>query len=417
MIFKKSITFTANVADYSDYTIETAGGTTYTVTARLQAERKVVNDFVDWLRANGAFSSLDRIGVGTDNWAEYPLYNVDENDDIYRTKFSDYYYAMTDCNFCGAYNDGNQLGVTCDNHTLICALTCSMAKALELKQFNIEDSYYNIPSMMLRYHKNFNTACVRDAVSAFYTFTDGLPAVTLNINYWKGANTFVVGNDQNTQKLIFGKTANTPSCAISYGATPLNNHAINGLMHFSFYEDCYANAETMRFTSDLPNTQALVLNYGTSYTPYKWGYLGQKSTLSGTLPYFYAAGLDNYGSVYPALHLMNLQNINSVSSILVQTQYATGLQNNRLIPMTGTSGFPRVNSNELYIRKQYIPCTQIASPIKIGYTPGLITENKVYSINGKYYLALNTGYWSYFVEIAEQEEDEEENTGGILVQG
>lgn len=417
MIFKKSITFTANVADYSDYTIETAGGTTYTVTARLQAENKVVNDFVDWLRANGAFSSLGRTAIGTDNWAEYPLYNVDENNEIYRTNFSNYYYAMTDCNFCGAFNDGNQLGITCDNHTLICALTCSMAKALELKQFNIADSYYNIPSMMLRYHKNFNTACVRDAVSAFYTFTDGLPAVTLNINYWKSANTFVVGNDQNTQKLIFGTTANTPSCAISYGATPMNNHTANGLMHFSFYEDCYANAETMRITSDLPNTQALVLNYGTSYTPYKWGYLGQKSTLSGTLPYFYASGSDTYGSVYPALHLMNLQNINSISIASVQTQYATGLQNNKLIPMAGTFGFPRVNSNELYIRKQYIPCTQIASPIKIGYTPGTITEDKVYSINNKYYLSLNTGYWSYFVEIAEQEEDEEENIGGILVEG
>lgn len=417
MIFKKSITFTADVADYSDLTIETAGGTTYTVTARLQAETKVVNDFVDWLRANGAFSSLGRTAVGTDNWAEYPLYNVNENNDIYRTKLSDYYYSMTDCNFCGAYDDGNQLGITCDNHTLICALTCSMAKALELKQYNVENSYYNIPSEMLRYHKNFNTACIRNMVAAFYTFDALASSVTLNINYWKGANTFVVGNDQNSQKLIFGVTANTPSCAISYGATPLNNHAINGLMHFSFYEDCYAVAGTMNEASFLSNTQALLLNYGTSYTPYRWGYFAANSKTAGTLNYFYASGGDTYAGIYQTLHLMNLISINNISSATSLTQYATGLGDVRLFPLAGASGFPRVNSNELYIRKQYIPCTQIASPIKIGYTPGLITADKVYSINGKYYLALNTGYWSYFVEIAEQEEDEEENTGGILVQG
>lgn len=417
MIFKKSITFTANVADYSDYTIETAGGTTYTVTARLQAENKVVNDFVDWLRANGAFSSLGRTAVGTDNWAEYPLYNVDENNDIYKAMLSNYYYSMTDCNFCGAYDDGNQLGITCDNHTLICALTCSMAKALELKQFNIEDSYYNIPSMMLRYHKNFNSGAQRNSIAAFYTVDAALPTVTLNINYWKGANTFVIGNDQNTQKLIFGVTANTPSCAISYGDTPLNNHTVNGLMHFSFYEDCYAVAGTMNETTPKSNTEALLLNYGTNYTPYRWGYLSLISRHNSTLPYHYDQQGENYQNVYVYLHKMNLRNINSVTDVSSLTQYATGLQNTKASPLVGTSGFPRVNSNELYIRKQYIPCTQIASPIKIGYTPGLITADKVYSINGKYYLSLNTGYWSYFVEIAEQEEDEEESVGGIVVAG
>ena len=74
------------------------------------------------------------------------------------------------------------------------------------------------------------------------------------------------------------------------------------------------------------------------------------------------------------------------------------------LPACAPYGFPRIGNSELYIRKMYVPMTRpaVASPVKIGYTPGQIQQGAVYSVKGKYYVALKTGIISYFVEVADQ---------------
>ena len=64
--------------------------------------------------------------------------------------------------------------------------------------------------------------------------------------------------------------------------------------------------------------------------------------------------------------------------------------------------FPRITTEQLYLRKMYIPNRQTASPIKLGYTPGNLYQDAVYTVNDKNYLCLQNGWYSYFVEVADQ---------------
>jgi hypothetical protein len=66
--------------------------------------------------------------------------------------------------------------------------------------------------------------------------------------------------------------------------------------------------------------------------------------------------------------------------------------------------FPRIANNELYIKKFYVPMTYpaVASPLKIGYTPGKLNAENVYSLNGKNYICLNNGVIGLFVEVEDQ---------------
>ena len=44
----------------------------------------------------------------------------------------------------------------------------------------------------------------------------------------------------------------------------------------------------------------------------------------------------------------------------------------------------------------------VASPVKIGYTPGVLYAGTVYQLGSKYYLSLCNGVYGYFVEVADQ---------------
>ena len=63
---------------------------------------------------------------------------------------------------------------------------------------------------------------------------------------------------------------------------------------------------------------------------------------------------------------------------------------------------PRITTEQLYLRKMYIPNRQTASPIKLGYTPGNLYADNVYTVNDKNYLCLQDGWYSFFVEVEDQ---------------
>ena len=83
---------------------------------------------------------------------------------------------------------------------------------------------------------------------------------------------------------------------------------------------------------------------------------------------------------------------------------SNGLASDGNMPTVGPLMFPRIANNELYIKKFYVPMTYpaIASPIKIGYTPGKLNAENVYSLNGKNYVCLNNGVIGLFVEVEDQ---------------
>ena len=64
MSFKKSVTFTANVADFEDGI----------VSARVQAENKILDDFVSWILAgNTGIQRLEKISIGDNEWSGLPI--------------------------------------------------------------------------------------------------------------------------------------------------------------------------------------------------------------------------------------------------------------------------------------------------------------------------------------------------------
>ena len=83
---------------------------------------------------------------------------------------------------------------------------------------------------------------------------------------------------------------------------------------------------------------------------------------------------------------------------------SNGLAADGNMPTVGPLMFPRIANNELYIKKFYVPMTYpaVASPIKIGYTPGKLNAENVYSLNGKNYVCLNNGVIGLFVEVEDQ---------------
>ena len=64
MSFKKSVTFTANVADFEDGI----------VSARVHAENKILDDFVSWILAgNNGIQRLEKISIGDKEWSGLPI--------------------------------------------------------------------------------------------------------------------------------------------------------------------------------------------------------------------------------------------------------------------------------------------------------------------------------------------------------
>ncbi len=69
MSFKKSVTFTASVSDFEDGI----------VSARVQAENKILDDFVSWILAqNSSIQRLEKISIGDNEWSGQPMHAVEE---------------------------------------------------------------------------------------------------------------------------------------------------------------------------------------------------------------------------------------------------------------------------------------------------------------------------------------------------
>lgn len=375
MSFKKTLTITKRVSDY------TAG----TVSARVQAENAVLADFVTWLLSVAPGLSLqEKVEIGSTKWTGQPFQVPSGNSsDINHSS------ACTDLYFLGRGRNKKVVGICIDEHVLRVGLTDTPTRDLEFSAGNT--FYARLPAAVLRASTYASIRLNCGAVAELATFGTSGDEVTLNLAYWRGASALVIIGA--TVPLVITQTPYT--CLY----TAPNNTV--GL-HFSLDDDFLISDATYSFSANNTNYASnRDLDYGMSFAPF----FARKSN-SGTFaepkaPSTFPTSIlchrtaMLYGTVYGS-------NVGDVYYLPLQG--TDGMASSGAIPACTPYGFPRISNSELYIRKMYVPMTRpaVASPVKIGYTPGQIQQGAVYSVKGKYYVALKTGIISYFVEVTDQ---------------
>lgn len=372
MSFKKTVTFTANVSDYTDGT----------VSARVQAENKILGDLVTFILShNLGISIQEKVEIGSSKWAGNPFYcsTSGATSDVYNNSMAGDFY------FLGRGITKKCLGLSVDNHNLYLALTDTPTHDLTFS--GSLGNYARVPCAQMRRLKQYednriNTrSCV--AVCSFPTNTNEL---SVSVTYWKNSNILVIRC--NGWNVVISKDPNTVLlCGTNhYRAT-----------HFSLDDDFLISLDTYSFyANNSYYSSNVALGYAMSYSPFfvknsnqsMWGYFNNEA----------------YGSTSILCHLIgSARTVYAYLDSFVDTN-SNGLEASGNMPTVGPLMFPRIANNELYIKKFYVPMTYpaVASPIKIGYTPGKLNAENVYSLNGKNYVCLNNGVIGLFAEVADQ---------------
>ena len=376
MSFKRTLTITKRVSDYTDGT----------VSARVQAENAVLADFVTWLLSVAPGLSIqEKVEIGSTKWTGQPFLVPSGSpgaSDINKSG------SCTDLYFLGRGRNKKVIGICIDEHVLRVGLTDTPSRDLDFPASN--NNYARLPAAVLR--ASVRAANRRNCGAAAELATIGTSGdeVTLNLAYWRGASALV----------IIGATVPLVITQTPYTCLYCKANSLIGL-HFSLDDDFPISDATYSFSASNSNYASnRDLDYGMSYAPFfaranNYGSFERPydSSYSPTIILCHRTAL-LYGAINGDLDSTNklpLQGTDSMAS--------TGA-----LPACTPYGFPRIGNSELYIRKMYVPMTRpaVASPIKIGYTPGQIQQGAVYSVKGKYYVALKTGIISYFVEVADQ---------------
>ena len=372
MSFKKTLTITKRVSDY------TAG----TVSTRVQAENAVLADFVTWLLSVAPGLSLqEKVEIGSTKWSGEPFQVPSGRaSDVKHTKL------CTDLYFLGRGRNKKVIGICIDEHVLRVGLTDTPSRDLDFPMASSGISYARLPAAVLRASGNTTNRLNCGAVAEIATFGTSGDEVTLNLAYWRGASALV----------IIGATVPLVITQAPYTCLYTAPNNTVGL-HFSLDDDFQISDATYSFSASNDNYASnRDLDYGMSYAPF----FGRASNYGA----FEEPQNIEYFPTSILCHRLALRDgtVDDVDSLPLQG--TDSLASTGGIPACTPYGFPRIDNSELYIRKMYVPMTRpaVASPVKIGYTPGLIQQGAVYSVKGKYYVALKTGIISYFVEVADQ---------------
>ena len=321
------------------------------VSARVYAQNQVLSQFVNFiLNQNLNLQSLDKISIGDTAWSRDPL---DNSNTVY-PDFKKLKKSQTDCYFIDYASYGR-------------ILTSQMRVAYDNGQYSYENAYKLESSTSLE----------------LTTFDPSLNTVTLTFDYWKSPTDLVIKIADNA--IVLSKNPNACFLLNSYGA-----------LCFSFDSPFLMNETTYGDNSEEDFTYNINLNLGTSGNPYRgrqnnfpaWnGSTAQNNEMTCVTIY----GINKTGMRYD----YNIENNNFFSDLTYPTMLAFG--------------FPRIKNGELYMRKQYIPMTYPAvfSPVKLGYTTGLLQGGSVYNINTRNFVCLNNGLYGYFVEVFDQDAQNE----------
>ena len=374
MSFKKTVTFTANVSDYTDGT----------VSARVQAENKILGDLVTFILShNLGISIQEKCEIGSAKWAGDPLWcsSSGATGEVYNDK------KCTDVYFLGRGMNKKCLGLSVDRNEMYIGLTDTPTRDLEFPKSS--DTFGRLPCGQMRYEKN---EASRDYKLAYcgvirpITFSASSNVLSLNVKYWKKSDTLVIS--VGTCRLVITKEPYT----IFY--TDDDRRKYSG-MHYSLDDDHLISDETYSFDANNQSCSSnYELGYAMSYAPY---FLRE-------LNYSVWESVNDVSNITTCIccHLIGLSTV--IEDTDTPPSDENGLQNSPNIPTVTAFMFPRIANNELYIKKFYVPMTYpaIASPLKIGYTPGKLNAENVYSLNGKNYVCLNNGVIGLFVEVEDQ---------------
>lgn len=375
MSFKKTITFTANVSDYTDGT----------VSARVQAENKILGDLVAWILAQGLnIQQVEKVSIGDAMWSDEPLNATTGAAELVNNDS-----LLTDVYFLGKGETKKCLGLSVDAHTLYAGFTDTATNDM---RYSFASAYYKnngrLPTAQLRALKSSYQEDYRKRASAtvpLAAFSTTADTLELTLAYYKGAGSLVLMRTDDTFESV--ALFADPASVFLYSGTSLR------ALHYSLTDEATVTDATYSFSADntayASNAQ---LQYGLNYSPY---YL--RSAL-------YSAWNYDYGTNMCTMILMHALGRLDITVTSAVNNPANGMSAAAATPAYSAYGFPRILNNELYIKKQYIPATYpaVASPVKIGYTPGVLYAGTVYQLGSKYYLSLCNGVYGYFVEVADQ---------------
>ena len=382
MSFKKTVTFTANVSDYTDGT----------VSARVQAENKILGDFISWILSHNLNLSVqERIEIGSSQWAGKPFYcstsgfiNVDSNS------------TTTDFYILGKGKAKKCLGFSVDQHRLFFGLTDTVEKDLSYSMNSIYEKYGRIPATQMRRDNTQSTRArkieLTDQIWG-WNFSQSDNVISLNVAYWKSVNALAVliDNEGSTSFLVISKEPST--CFYAF------NKELQGL-HFSFDDDFLISDDTYSFNASNDRYSGnIYLGYAMSYNPF-FARISSNQMFATpvTLAYYPTCILSHIvGAIDNQFDLV-------AGKVRKISQPQNGLSTASYMPIQTGFGFPRIANNELYVRKMYVPMTYpaVVSPLKVGYTPGTLRAGNVYSLADKYYLCLTNGVIGMFVEVEDQ---------------
>lgn len=376
MSFKKTLTITKRVSDYTDGT----------VSARVQAENKILEDLITFILAqNLGISIQEKVEIGSTKWTGQPFLVPSGGSGASDVNKSG---SCTDLYFLGRGRNKKVIGICIDEHVLRVGLTDTPTRDLDFPASS--NNFARLPAAVLRASNRNANRKNCGAVAELATFGTSGDEVTLNLAYWRGASALV----------IIGATVPLVITQAPYACLYCKANSLIGL-HFSLDDDFLISDATYSFAAFNSNYESnRDLDYGMSYAPF-FAHASDYGTFEQ--PYN-----ESYFPTSILCHRLSITNgaggstaaaINSAPLDTTASMASTGA-----LPACTPYGFPRIGNSELYIRKMYVPMTRpaVASPVKIGYTPGQIQQGAVYSVKGKYYVALKTGIISYFVEVEDQ---------------
>ena len=371
MSFKKTITFSAKVSDYTDGT----------VSARVQAENNILGQLVAFILAQNLDIAIqEKVSIGDSMWSGNPFYCSTSGATSYVNNNS----LAGDFYFLGRGTSKKCLGLSVDNHNLFIGLSDTPTHDLTFP--GSLGNYARVPCAQTRYIKNDTYLNNRESYLAtvpFAVFPTNTDELSMSVKYWKSESCLVIkANDYN---IVMSKEP--------YTALITGTGGYKGI-HFSLDDDFLVSLASYSFTADNAKYASNVaLGYAMSNNPFcvsrsVWG----------------NPNVESFSSTSILCHTYG----HSHGSIANNTAYpdsnSNGLAAAGNMPTVTAFGFPRIANNELYIKKMYVPMTYpaVTSPAKIGYTPGKLNAENVYNLNDKYYLCLTNGVIGIFVEVADQ---------------
>lgn len=376
MSYKKTVTFTANVADFTDGT----------VTARVQAENSILNQLIAWILSNiSGIRQLEKIEIGSEKWSGYPLYNVSSGaPSTIPYRVSSTWLLGSDCFILGTNKSNWTAGVMVDNHILKFSPTCSFEFQDWLN--SIESKPLSIILSQLRYINATNNRRTYSGTIELFEFDTTSATLTLTLKFWKSSKNLIFAVNGKNDYIVFSNNENDANFGW-FNVSYYDNNAM-----YSLNEPMQANETTQTNSSADASTgsqtENLALNYPTSCNPYVWG---------GMDSYYYAIySSSRSDSAAPVvMHRLNSQYSDGLDKDATSNYVFLG---NRL------PNFPRIQSTEIYLRKVYTPNTATKAPVKLAYTPGFLVADTIYRVNNIDYLCLASGWASYLIEVEDQGE-------------